>query len=119
MIIWPPSAAATPRGVGWSARAAWTTKCRRGDSFAGTGIGARPNCVVHALECNRPAARIAYRGANFDVQLLCLSQGAPKDAIGFIQGKTHRSFPPRGTLMFARRRHYSSQWIVVHNADGL
>jgi hypothetical protein len=45
-------------------------------------------------------------------------KGAPKYAIGFIQGKTHRSFPPRGTLMFARWRHYSAQWIVVHTTDG-
>src|SRR5271166_4495754 len=39
--------------------AAWTSECCRGDGLALAGIGARPNRVVHALECNRPPAGIA------------------------------------------------------------
>src|SRR6202022_227468 len=88
--------------------AAWTTECSRGDGLALARIGARPYRVVHALECDRPAAGIADRGADLDVQLLCFCQGAPKDAIGFFQGETHRLFPPPGTLMFPRRRDYSA-----------
>src|SRR5271165_1895329 len=89
--------------------AAWTAECSRGDGLSLACIGACPYRVVHALKRNRPAAGIADRGADLDVQLLCFCQGAPKDAIGFFQGETHRSFPPPVTLMFARRRDYSAR----------
>jgi len=61
--------------------AARTAECCRGDGLALARIGARPDRVVHALERNQPAAGIADRGADLDVQLLCFCQGAPKDAL--------------------------------------
>src|SRR6516165_3343086 len=94
-IMWPPSAATTPRGVGWSARAAISPLGRPNAAEATalpSGIGARPDRVVHALKRHQPAASVADRGTDPDVQLLGFSQSAPKDAIGFFQGETHRLF---------------------------
>jgi hypothetical protein len=74
------SAAATPRGVGWSARSAISPLGRpnAAEATALDRIGARPYRIVHALKCDRPAAAIADRGAaDLDVQLLCFCQGAP------------------------------------------
>src|SRR5262249_6571851 len=74
--------------------AARTAERGRSDGLALAGIGACPYRVVHALKCNQPAAGVADRGADPDVQLPCFRQGALKDAISFVQRETHWSFPP-------------------------
>jgi hypothetical protein len=58
---------------------------------------------------DQTAAGIADRDADFDVQLLCFCQGAPKYAIGFFQIETHPSFPPLGALMLARKRDHNAR----------
>src|SRR5207248_4475637 len=61
--------------------AARPPESRRGDCFSLTAIGARPDGIVHALQCDQPAAAVADRGADLDVELLRLGQGAANDAI--------------------------------------
>src|SRR5438309_3926136 len=50
--------------------AARPTEGRRGHGFALAPIGARPDRVVHALQSHQPAAAVANRGADLDVELL-------------------------------------------------
>jgi len=65
--------------------AARTAERSRGERFALAAIGARPNGIVHPLKGDQPPAAIADCGADFDVELLRLGQGAPNDAICFFQ----------------------------------
>src|SRR3977135_1893109 len=43
-----------------------------------------------------PAAAVAHRGADLDVELFGLCQGALHDAVGFFECQGHRSSPPIG-----------------------
>src|SRR5215471_18152821 len=73
--------------------AAGTAEGSGGDGLALAAVCARPYGVVHALKRDQAAAAIANRGADLDVQLPSLRQGALDDAIGFVQCQSHRSLP--------------------------
>src|SRR5207244_1620809 len=69
--------------------AAGATERRRGDRFPLAAIGRGPDRVVHALQRHEPAAGVDYRGADLDVELPRLLDGAGDDAVGFFQRQTH------------------------------
>src|SRR5215472_8457903 len=69
-------------------------KRRRGDGLALAAVGARPDRTVHTLQRDQPAAAVAYRGADLDVELLRFGQGAADDPIGFVQCQAHRLLLP-------------------------
>src|SRR5207237_2807774 len=76
--------------------AAGAAERRRGDRLALAAIGACPDRVVHALERDEAAAGVDHRGADLDVDLLRLGDGALNDPVGFFQCDAHRCSPGWG-----------------------
>src|SRR5438067_9580978 len=76
--------------------AAGAAERRRGDRLALAAIGACPDRIVHALEGDEAAAGVDHRGADLDVDLLRLGDGALNDPVGFFQCDAHRCSPGWG-----------------------
>jgi hypothetical protein len=93
MIMWPPSAAAMPAGVGWLARSdnspPGSAEGRRCDGLALAAVHTRPDGVVHALKRDQATAGVADRGTDADVEFPGLRHCAFRDAAGFFQRETH------------------------------
>src|SRR5579884_866508 len=67
----------------------------RGDRLALAAVDPGPDRIVHAAEGDQPAAGVADRDADLDVELARLGDGAGNDAVGFVERQTH-AHPPVG-----------------------